>query len=182
MITFDCDACGAIFMVSDDKEGGRGKCPKCGTAFVVPTLAAQTVGSVSPAGSLGSDVVHERTTSQAALASAVLAREKVVNFRCPPASNALDELVKAIESRSTNSLPSFDGNSLLPSVPRNRKTSTPKAFRASADRPEVDTVSPSYSAEDDVASAKELVKMGVVQIRVTVGVAGSTAFSFVLTA
>jgi predicted Zn finger-like uncharacterized protein len=159
MITFDCDACGAIFMVSDDKAGGRGKCPKCGTAFVVPAPAARTVSSISPAGSPAADLAHERATSQAAPADAVLAQEEVVNFYWPTDSNALDELVKAIESRPTTSLPSSGGHSPLPSVPRNRKTSTPKAFGASADRPEVGTVAPSYSAQDDVALAKELVKM-----------------------
>jgi DNA-directed RNA polymerase subunit RPC12/RpoP len=40
MIRFCCEHCGRIINVRDKYTGKRGKCPECGTAFVVPTRAA----------------------------------------------------------------------------------------------------------------------------------------------
>lgn len=48
MIVFKCHACGTSLRVSDDKAGGKGKCPKCSAKVTVP-LAGSIVKS--PVGS-----------------------------------------------------------------------------------------------------------------------------------
>ena len=40
MIHFKCIGCGAAFRLSDTKAGKQGKCPRCGVAMVMPTMAA----------------------------------------------------------------------------------------------------------------------------------------------
>jgi len=40
MIQFNCPGCQASYSVSDERAGKQGKCPKCQTAFTVPTPTA----------------------------------------------------------------------------------------------------------------------------------------------
>ncbi len=48
MIEFSCRSCGAVYKVSDDKAGKRGKCAKCGEMLQIPSLP-QPVQQKAPA-------------------------------------------------------------------------------------------------------------------------------------
>ncbi len=46
MIEFTCQGCQSVFRVSQTKAGGKGKCPKCGQEFVVPSPAGPSQPAV----------------------------------------------------------------------------------------------------------------------------------------
>ncbi len=45
-IRYSCTKCGAVMKIKDDKAGSSAKCPKCGTAFVVPALEEAWDGEI----------------------------------------------------------------------------------------------------------------------------------------
>lgn len=48
MIELDCEVCGTILKIADDKAGGKGKCPECGAIFRIPEPAGAS-GEAQPA-------------------------------------------------------------------------------------------------------------------------------------
>ncbi len=48
MIRFSCPGCGAVYSVTDDKAGKKGKCPKCQTDFQIPQAEASAPAAPPP--------------------------------------------------------------------------------------------------------------------------------------
>ena len=67
MIRFNCRQCGSRLTASDGATGKKGKCPKCGTGFVVPARR----GDSAPAGRAEPDTLSEllRQTGRPAAAA-----------------------------------------------------------------------------------------------------------------
>ncbi len=55
MIEFTCQGCQSVFRVSQTKAGGKGKCPKCGKEFVVPSQAGPSQPAVRVSQPAGDD-------------------------------------------------------------------------------------------------------------------------------